>query len=379
MPRFHGFRVVPVAFWLLWSTSLLAALVWHGQKAARGWSWTTGDWLISFAGGVVRRGLSGEIILRFTPGGLSPSWTVFAIQVLVLATTFASAAFIFMRSSQSWVWFMLTMSPAFLLFFLLSPEGSLRKESLAVAIVGLMACLMLHGSHPRLLWIPIICFSIGSFLHEAIALASPALLILVLIAYKRRIVSRATCVAQFSLVSVAGASSLLFALIVPGDKAQVAVICERARLATGNLEICDGAVSAIGTGLRESLGVVSGLLAWNTGYLSLAVLSLVPMALVRIPRVFWLYAAVVYLALSPLFVLAWDYGRWIFLATSLLTFLAAVLERQGLPEIKVPGVLAVAFVTLWCLPTLSLGQPSLFTRVFTLLYSPFSTWMDARY
>ena len=271
---------------------------------------------------------------------------------------------------------MLGMSPAFLLFAPLSLEGSLRKEVMAVSAAALLAVSI---RDPRLRWLPLLAtalYSIGALSHESVALALPGIVFLLRSALRRGAIgTRQALVLQVSAILAAGAA-LVIALLWPGSPQAEQDICERVREVAKAEDICAGAIDALGLGLQQSLAIVSALLPTKTGYVGLIALSLIPFALLRASRNFWIKASVIYIFFLPLFVVAWDYGRWIFLATSILSFTAFnELPPKRSDAARVPWPFVFAYLFMWSLPTLSLGGPPLLGRLFEVVYVPFSLWV----
>jgi len=363
-------------FWFLWLASLFVTVAWHATRSVDGWKWTTADWLINFEGGFVRRGLVGEVLLTVVPSNINIAVVVFVIQVLLLLTVYGAALALFMVSSRSNAWLMLGMSPAFLLFAPLSLEGSLRKEVMAVSAAALLAVSI---RDPRLRWLPLLAtalYSIGAVSHESVALALPGIVFLLQTAHGRGVIGARQTLLLQSSASLAALISLAIAFVRPGSPQAAQVICDRVRGVTEAEDICTGAIDAVGLGLQQSLATVSALLPTNIGYLGLIALSLVPFALLRASRHFWIKTGVVYIFLLPLFLVAWDYGRWIFLATSILSFIAFnELPPKRSYAARVPWPFVFAYLFMWSLPTLSLGGPPLLGRLFEVVYVPFSLWV----
>ena len=95
--------------------------------------WQTGDWLINYGGGFVRRGLVGELLHGLAVDGWQLLWLVALVQVGLVLVLFTSSGILFWRTSASPAWLMLTVSPAFLMFPVLYPFGGLRKELFILA------------------------------------------------------------------------------------------------------------------------------------------------------------------------------------------------------------------------------------------------------
>ncbi len=95
------------------------------------------DWLISYDGGFVRRGLTGEVLLgldRFT--FLDAPLTVFAVQLVAYALLLHGAYLLAVRSVPTAALVLMLVSPAVFTFQLFDVAGGYRKEVLALALVA---------------------------------------------------------------------------------------------------------------------------------------------------------------------------------------------------------------------------------------------------
>lgn len=273
---------------------------------------------------------------------------------------------------------MLTMSPAFLLFPALELEGSVRKEFLALAAVALLALMLRSYLSVSLVYIAALVFGIGALSHEANALALPAVLFLLLEIHRRRMISGRVLWPSMGFAVISSITSLTIAASHSGSSRQRIAICDAVIARTSDPNLCVGAIEAIDDGFRDSVSTVSTLFPLNFNYLGLIALSLLPFMLFQAPRRFWYLVGITYAALIPLFVVGVDYGRWIFLATGLLSFVAlGTFTSEARAPLKVPLIAALAYVSLWTLPYLSLWQPAPLAQVLELVYVPLSQWVGS--
>ena len=127
-----AWAVLGLALWL--TISAYAAVV-----ASGGGPYQTADWLISYAGGFVRRGLFGAIYLAVFPPGQAGLWVLFALQVLLYAIPIAYAVLWLTRSKCTWLGVALVCGPAAFAFVGWDTDGFARKESLGLTALTLLA------------------------------------------------------------------------------------------------------------------------------------------------------------------------------------------------------------------------------------------------
>lgn len=363
-------RALPVAAIVVVALEFLWMVRWNWAVISQGGEgWQTGDWLINFAGGAVRRGALGEFVFRVVPSD-GVLIAVFLIQMVFLFIFCLLALFLYLRSPRSAPWFALTLSPAFLLFPFLSPEGGLRKE-----LIGLTALAWLAVSL-RMRWTAwkrfpaLLLFVTGLSAHEVTVFMVPAFVFLVLRfegLRKSGVWARVEVAAYFASASAA----VLFYALKPGSPAQVDAICRSWRDygvwadAETLAVFCNSAVTTLGD---TTLDAVKATAANFPGYLSLVsliVLAGVPFYLLRVPQRVLFLAAVQFVVLIPLFVVGTDYGRWTFVFFSILSLAVLGLsEEVGEQARTIPNWAAVLYVSLWSLPYA--GTPtgwSLFSQV----------------
>ncbi|MBI1351789.1 MAG: hypothetical protein GC156_11805 [Actinomycetales bacterium] len=336
--------VVVVAELLLLATSY-ARVIGSGGEA-----WQTGDWLINYAGGIVRRGFVGWLI--WLPNGSVPVLPLtYVIQIGLLAA-FCSIGFVlFWRTSRTAPWFMVALSPAFLLFPFLSPEGGLRKELLALTAIGIMAMAVRFG-WPVFAVIPAIAlFLLSALAHEAMALTLPGVIALLLLGQRRLGWSRRAVAALLATASIGSLAALAWGILHPADATQVAQICDS--WVSGGLDqrLCRGSLDYLDTSALEAIRQTISMYPSYFALVPLMVLSLVPFYALGAPRRVWLLMAAISITLTPLFVVGVDYGRWVFIITSIssLYCLADPFASDFRPR-SVPVWMALLFVGLWSIP-----------------------------
>jgi hypothetical protein len=310
--------------------------------------WLIGDWLINYQGGLVRRGLTGEIFLRAAQlSGINIVVIVVAFQILMYSIFFINAYRLSINSSFSVLTAALIGSPAFILFPVLDPNGGFRKEIVLFALLSTL-CFYLTSSDQKISkWLPVYIAVISVvmvFSHEMLLIYLPYI-ICAFIIYDKGLGEQA----KKNIVSILPAIILgiLLAFFYRGDKQVVIQICNS--LKTGSPsdcflpEITPGAISSLGQGIKSAHDFVvqsnnaSTLLVY--GFTTL--LGLAPLVLIIFSKQFskykkglklrfWLSVCIFLIIVCsiPLFWIAADYGRLINIHITCLSLLALMMTQE---------------------------------------------------
>ena len=307
-------------------------------------SWQTGDWLINYSGGFVRRGLAGTVILGVTPESWSPSLTVSVVQLAFLAIVYVGAIVLFLRTERSPAWIMALLSPATLLFPLLNPLGGLRKEVLALAVVAIVA-VGTTSRRPLVFGIPaLLIFSLAILSHEATVLVLPSIFVLL---WARSNSSQVTSADRFLAAAFAavGIAGFALSLVFRGTPAETKAISDS--WSERGLTWSPGALEALALPTGDAMDKLWSFFPDYWGYLPYLALSVLPLYATRFLPQEWRITGLVAVATLPLFLVAWDYGRWIYLGIMQLLFIALILHDRLKPAMRVPILGVAAFALLW--------------------------------
>lgn len=273
--------------------------------------WVFGDWLVDYAGGFVRRGLSGELV--YALAAVSNGAPLQVIQALLLGLFEVFLAFFALALWRAGDWrltLLLGTSPLWLLVML---HYGPRKDLLL--LVPLYAAVALPRSLDWLVVALVALFPLSLLCSEANFAWTPAL---IGIAWLRGSGGRPL------LLWLASASVAVFAacLYWRGDPATSAAICASALLHGIPPDVCVGAISAIGANAASFTHQISWQ-PWGST-LTMQLLGY------DLPLLAWLWLATPWrdrgerrvhalallacFALSvPLFAVAIDWGRWLML------------------------------------------------------------------
>jgi len=331
-------------------------------------AWNTGDWLIDYSGGLIRRGFLGELVGLVTSSGEQAVVLVTALQIASLVIVAATAIVLFASTNRSPGWLMLVMSPAFLLFPLFNEEGAVRKEILVILAVALFAVIVRFLLPSWLVAFPLTIFSIGSLSHEAVALCAFAFVGFAWLAHRHGKISLPVRNITVSILSLAGITGIVIPLLFPGTLDQQEAICTSFKL-NGLPYLCEGPLTFMNDSFTTAVGEVVALFPGYLTYLTPLILSLVPFYILRVPKQVVLLFVLTYVTLAPLFVTGVDFGRWIYLATAIMSFvLLGIGNSLKLAEREVPRLVALGFIALWSMPYT--GTPNMDSLLTEILRGP---------
>ncbi len=315
-------------------------------------SYLIGDWTISYAGGLVRRGFFGSILLNIASDASSALLILGLTQTILYAIIFGVVIkwALVLPSPQTWAPFLL--SPAFLLFGMNDFGGTHRKEIIALAGLLLLAESARSGKRvQQATFIAIALFAVAVLSHEA-----NALLVLPFIILLRTAANASSVSAEFvrkasaALLVVAGIG-LLIAIAVPGTLEQQRAICNDLVSRNFDENLCDGALSYIGISATSQIDRVLQLLPGYFLFSLPALFAIIPFTLSSWAQEnrWTLIAAVA--PMTPLFIIAIDWGRWIMLSVVTATVITVVGSTlSDCTPRSLPTPLLLLFVTGWSLP-----------------------------
>ena len=370
---------------------------WHNARAAN--DWAIGEWLINYSAGFVRRGLPGEVVLllsHLTSARVIP--LVLALQLVVFGIFFTGVFQLTRRVRWSLPIVAILLSPATLAFHVLDPPAGFRKEILLFAGIASLAAALV--SRRWKLWqlsiILATTVEICVLSHEPLALYLPYLFGAVFLGLDSLRQALRVCAGPAILAAV----TLFVCARHPGTPAMASTICASVggTLSLENYGVCGGAILYLSHSLDyardETRASIVGYhyfrLYGLTGALALLPFGLLGLVRSRpasgTPRLARSYKILLLTFLSSgvlstmLFLVATDWGRWIYIHVVCLMLLTLLIEQRpiGASDVDEPtldgirltpasacaAVMVLFYATLWTLPHVGMfqgryGYPSL--------------------
>lgn len=294
--------------------------------------WAFYEWLINYEGGFVRRGLAGALVSSYFYGNeiTAINFIVFVLSfnLIILATTFAITTVNTTKSALLYAF-----CPTGIYWMAASNEYFYRKEILfyiSLLLVSLIFNRWLKESTKFLSnFLTVVIFLVSiflSFVHEAFLFYGCLLFSLILLLVHKRHPAKAKVIVQTYL-----AMSLLifiFFCVFKGDastsKAIWESLSEPARSLSHNQDVAGG-ISAIGWSLKQGLSmslytIQSGLGAYYLFSILIIYLTLgfivseqrnLSLQEFYVSKKLFIPFLCILLTFLPLFILGWDWGRWV--------------------------------------------------------------------
>ena len=351
--------------WFAALAVLIAAylfLVIGVQRLAESSAWVTGDWLINYSDGFIRRGLIGEIGRQLHyAAGIDPVWIVVICKACCYAVLCATLLILARRRTTSVAEIVILLSPALLPFEINDPLGSGRKEVflLAVFVLYVVADEFQRGTRQPStkqwrFWYLLLSLPILTLIHEGLFFFFPFFF---LYAWLTHDDARGEALG-FGVPYVVSIGAMALSWAFRGSSGIATAMCSSLTSMALNPEICKGATAAL-----ERYDVRIGVGDMQR-YLVLAILTFGPLLwysaeAISAPRRrrFLTGIALACLSTAPLYVVSEDWGRWLHV-TGMLVFMTALARKDvnvhlpaRRPAFAVPVFAAIAiFAFSWQLP-----------------------------
>jgi len=321
--------------YFLWGIALVGAARLLRLHQRGGNDWITGDWLINYAGGFIRRGLSGEVIMFLADiTGVSDTLTTGVFLAVLWLCVCLLTLRIWTMSQANFGRLALLLSPAFLAFDLWDFQGGARKELAIFAVLAVMLGsknLTARSSPAQWVWTctftalpPILILA-----HELIAFTIPLTIVAFLLMAQEAQLSLDKRIFFISGIAILSLISLLFVANFSGTLVQRDEVCSELTSRGAAHSLCSGAISWLGRSAEDAYSSVSlhASSPETLVFFALAAgMSTVPFLYFRgqklvgsITPTMGLFIAT--LGLVPLFALGLDWGRWIHIGATICTLI----------------------------------------------------------
>ena len=320
-----------------------------------------GDWTISYAGGVVRRGFSGWLLLSVAPEASSALAVLWATQTLLYLVIFGIVAWWAIRLPAPLAWAPFLLSPAFLLFGLNDFGGTHRKEIIVLAGMFVLAEAVRSGrAVGASTAVAFLLFAIGVISHEANVFLLVPLIVLVRWAAADGLVTERFGRRASIGFATAAALGLVLAVVAPGTAEQQQTICADLLRRGFDENLCRGSLAYIGEPASgQAMRVLLDALPGYALYVLPALFALIPFLWSPWARAHRRLLIASVAPIVPLFLIAIDWGRWIMWAAVVATVLTVVgSSRASRPPRRMPVPVLVLFIVGWSLPHSSIDPSS---------------------
>ena len=334
---------------LIYYVLLYARVIFNGGDA-----WKTGDWLINYEGGLIRRGLIGQVLYEISRLGISLLWIAFFLQSLIYFSIAYLILMLFFATKRESSWLLFIFSPAFIFLFpFLTVQGGFRKEIIVFLSFCLLARGLIHGRfNQRYLILSLIVYIFAVFSHESAVFCLIFFLYLLFESTKSDPALKGIGRAYIAGFLIAGAGGLVFSVSYPGGLYESNAICDSLKNIGLNQKICEGAIKYLRNDYNYALTSVAKVIPQYLLYYPIyLILAAVPLFLSdwwkkRLPLLI-----LGFVSLIPMFIVALDWGRFIHIYI-FMVFVSILLDtcNNSTHIRKIPLIAVIIYTGVWGMP-----------------------------
>lgn len=324
-------KLVSLCFFIYFSVSYLLAIIKipfeeiHSQSG-----WQSGDWLINYSGGFIRRGLPGEILILINDlSGYELVSLVAILKVTLFLIFIFSLVVLAINVRIDRAGILILFSPWALMFYLNDPEVVGRKELVFLSIFTLYMILSLRFKNlsPTIwsrwkLWFSLLIFPVLVLVHEGLFFFIPYFLFFIILDREKMKVSDWF---EFFIPFTFASLVFLMCYLYRGTEEQILLICNSVIQRGTDSQLCSGAIEHL---IGYSYNINTNYLRIYGVSILLAFFTIFLYAIGYGKFIQFLILSIVFFALTlPLYVVAFDWGRWINVST-FLTFIILLSQKN---------------------------------------------------
>lgn len=339
-------------------------------------SWGYGELWVSYSQGFVRRGLSGEILNVVSRYLVRDPYMLVVIFGAVLLLLNAITAYAIYRHYETsyFARIYLLLNSSFLLFIINNPNSFIRKDHLiifgilvhALCVTKLRENKFTARKYKYLIYVMIPYSFLCGLLHEMQIFFIPLHIGLYLLSTSHIPTSKRkkmSVVLIWIFISLANfLASVIFHGTSKGASIQVSQISK-------NQVIETGAIEAIGWSSDQALSLTKQMFSDPGTLLTFSVLLFLGPGFILFSKLrgsnrkSFVYGICLVTPIFSLFILGWDWGRWIYILTFSVVSVMPVISRNQDDDIEQPKttlfliVLVVVFSLLWHTPECCTRKP----------------------
>ena len=281
-----------------------------------GHSFMTADWLINYRFGYINRGLFGTLVLFF----FKDSNSILNFLSIALISTYIAIFYYLTKAlnfmSQNIITYVLIFSPATFLFNIYDSQGSFRKEILGILSLFLLISATKTKTNKKYIFLSSIMYTIGIFSHSVNLFFLTTILLIIL----KKINSKS--VLTYLLFLIPTFLNFIFYFLFSNSEQELylkrdAMCFELEYLNLSNL--CDyGSFDFLVWDLNASYLITQNYTINENRqasyfYILLYLLSLLPLFFDKNLLNNFKYYLFINVSFFPLFLIAFDWGRWIYI------------------------------------------------------------------
>lgn len=292
----------------------------------------TADWLINYNFGYINRGLFGTILLNIFHSKLSILNALSATLIFVYLSIFYFLSLTFKSRKQNIVSIVLIFSPATFLFNIYDSQGSFRKEIIGIlAVVSLSS--YLYKKNNKLIFLSSIVYSIGIFSHSVNLFFLVTILIIL---YK---FIKTKNVIHYLIFFIPTFLNFLFFFVFSNSENELILKRDLMCLQLDKLDLANlcgyGAFDFLVLDLNAAYFITQNYVinenrSASYMYILLFLISITPLLFDKNFYINAKYYTIVGMSFIPLFVIAYDWGRWIYVMSICYLVIYLISEKKVL-------------------------------------------------
>lgn len=328
-------------------------------------AWVMGDWLINYQGGFVRRGLTGEGILHLSRFlSVNPGIVISVITTFFYAIYF-TFSYLLLRTQKTLLpYIFLIFSPFIFLFQISNYNAGYRKETIYIAVLSFLVWAARRYSKAqfeRVFYLVLLIFPLLILSHEMLAIWLPYLMIVYL--NKVELTKKRVGI----LLILLGLSVFTFFATISTQATEVTVSLIHASISGTGYVYSDGAIAILSqtarTTVEENLTryTEDHYIWFYTQTVALSTIAVLPIRrnikAAFTGRLTKVALVVSFLGTVLLSVVAFDWGRFIYLHLVSLFLLSLLVSRPSALGADIPvkrvvlvGIAVLIYASTWYIP-----------------------------
>lgn len=310
-------------------------------------NWGIGEWLINYDGGFVRRGLIGQILLSSKLTGTSLLLLIICVQLILYCVILIYLTRILKENRFSLPLVALICSPMGINFVGWDKFVLIRKEFIGlVSLVILAQYIRGKSSQKSLLWIFYALFILAIFSSEVNLALVPGVIFLFWLNSSTR--SRSYFYRELFAIVFLVSLSVLISIRFNGDREIANSICQKViSVGLDPEKNCRGAVDVLGMSFSSMIDHLISSYPIYFIYLIYLFLACLPIVFLKSDKLNLCWILFLFIGTVPLYLIAWDYGRWIFLFVLEITICLSVTQVKVKPKNRFNYMTTFLYSFLW--------------------------------
>jgi hypothetical protein len=310
-------------------------------------NWGIGEWLINYNGGFVRRGLIGQILLSSKLTGSSLLILIICVQFILYCVVLIYLTRILKENRFLLPFVALICSPMGINFVGWDKFVLIRKEFIGlVSLVILAQYIRGKSSQKSLLWIFYAFFILAIFSSEVNFSLVPGVIFLFWLNSGTR--SRRYFYRELFTIIFLVSLSILISIRFNGDKQIANSICRKViSVGLDPEKNCRGAVDVLGMSFSSMIDHLISSYPNYFIYLIYLFLACLPMVFLKSDKLNLCWLIFLFIGTVPLYLIAWDYGRWISLFVLEITICLSVTQVKMKPKNRFNYMTTFLYSILW--------------------------------